>query len=232
MSLIQQITYDFFHLLFPECCNACGTQLFYGEKSVCIKCLYDLPYTDFHLYPDNPAAKLFWGRIQCHEVMALLYFKKGTKAQNLIHHLKYKGQTDVGFMLGRMIGEKLLSTGSYQKTDLIIPVPLHRKKENSRGYNQSKCIADGVARVLQLPVVTGLLTRQKNTVTQTKKSRYNRFENMQSVFEIRQPCALENQHVLLIDDVITTGATLEACGKILLDSGLKNLSIAAAAYAE
>ncbi|MGY0038922.1 ComF family protein [Pedobacter sp. NJ-S-72] len=136
MSLIKQITSDFFHLLFPKCCNACGTQLFYGEKCVCTHCLYDLPYTDFHLYPDNPVAKLFWGRIHCHEVMALLYFKKGTKAQNLIHHLKYKGQIDAGFMLGRMIGEKLLSTGSYHKADLIIPVPLHRKKENSRGYNQ------------------------------------------------------------------------------------------------
>jgi ComF family protein len=232
MSLIKQITADFFNLLFPECCNACGTSLFYGEKSVCIKCLYDLPYTDFHLYPDNPVAKLFWGRIQCQEAMALLYFKKGTKVQNLIHHLKYKGQTGAGLMLGRMIGEKLLSNRLYQKADLIIPVPLHQKKESSRGYNQSKCIADGVAEVLQLPVITGLLTRQVNTATQTKKNRYHRFENMQSVFEIHRPCVLENQHVLLIDDVITTGATLEACGKILLDSGLRKLSVAAAAYAE
>lgn len=232
MSLIKQITADFFNLLFPACCNACGTPLFYGEKSVCIKCLYDLPYTDFHLYPDNPVAKLFWGRINCHEVMALLYFKKGTKVQNLIHHLKYKGQTDVGLMLGRMIGEKLLSNTLYQKPDLIVPVPLHQKKENSRGYNQSKCIADGIAEVLQVPVVTGVLTRKKNTGTQTKKSRYQRFENVQSVFEIRQPWGLENQHILLIDDVITTGATLESCGKILLDSGLRKLSIAAAAYAE
>ena len=164
--------------------------------------------------------------------MALLYFKKGTKVQNLIHHLKYKGQTDVGLMLGRMIGEKLLSNTLYQKADLIVPVPLHQKKENSRGYNQSKCIADGIAEVLQVPVVTGLLTRKKNTGTQTKKSRYHRFENVQSVFEICQTWELENQHVLLIDDVITTGATLEACGKILLDSGLTKLSIAAAAYAE
>lgn len=232
MSLIKQITSDFFHLLFPECCNACGIQLYYGEKCICTHCLYDLPYTDFHLYPDNPAAKLFWGRMNCQQVMALLYFKKGTKAQNLIHHLKYKGQTDVGFMLGRMMGEKLLLSGSDQKADFIIPVPLHPKKEKSRGYNQSKCIADGVAQVLQLPVITGLLKRHINTHTQTKKSRYNRFENMQNVFEIRLPHKLQNRHVLLIDDVITTGATLEACGKILLDSGLRKLSVAAAAYAE
>ncbi|MBB5636561.1 ComF family protein [Pedobacter cryoconitis] len=232
MSLIKQLTADFFHLLFPECCNACGTRLFYGEKCICIRCLYDLPYTDFHLYPDHPAAKLFWGRLPCQEVMALLYFKKGTKAQNLIHQLKYKGQIDVGFMLGLMIGEKLLSNPSYQKADLIIPVPLHRKKENSRGYNQSKSIADGIAKILQLPVVTGLLIRQTDTFTQTKKSRYSRFENMQSVFKLSKSHILKNQHVLLIDDVITTGATLEACGKILLDSGLNKLSIAAAAYAE
>ncbi len=228
MSLIKQITSDFLQLFFPEYCNACGVQLFHGEKSICTNCLFDLPYTDFHLYPENPVARLFWGRIYCQEVMALLYFRKGTKVQHLIHHLKYKGQTDLGFKLGSMIGERLFQT--CQKPDLIIPVPLHQKKESSRGYNQSKCIADGIAKVLQLPVDTRLLTRQVNTDTQTKRNRYNRFENMKTVFQVHQPQYLKNKHVLLVDDVITTGATLEACGKLLLENGLNKLSIAAIAF--
>ena len=230
MSFIQQITSDFFHLLFPEHCNACGVQLVHGEKKICIRCLYDLPYTDFHLFADNPVAKLFWGRIPLQSAMALLYFRKGSKVQDLIHDIKYKGNQELGFLLGCMIGERILQ-GS-QKTGLIVPVPLHRSKERKRGYNQSKCIADGIAKVLQLPVNTKLLTRKINTGTQTKRNRYNRFENMEFVFGISSSPQLKHQSVLLVDDVITTGATLESCGSLLLANGFQNLSIATVAYAE
>lgn len=230
MSLIQQILADLFHLLFPSSCNACGNPLFYGEKTICTKCLHDLPFTDFHLYPENPAARLFWGRIPIHQVIALLHFKKGTKVQQLIHQLKYKGQTDIGFLLGTMIGERMLL--SAQRPDLIIPIPLHQKKQRSRGYNQSQCIAAGIAHILQSPVHTNLLTRKINTTTQTKKNRYNRFENIKDAFEINRPPDLKNLHILLVDDILTTGATFEACGKLLLDNGLNKLSIATLAYAE
>lgn len=230
MYLIQQTFADLFQLLFPRNCNACGTALFYGEKTICTKCLYDLPFTDFHLYPENPAARLFWGRIPIHQVIALLHFKKGTRVQQLIHQLKYKGQTDIGLLLGNMIGERMLS--SNQKPDLIIPVPLHPKKERSRGYNQSQCIAEGIAHILQIPISTELLIRKINTNTQTKKNRYNRFENIKAAFEINQPHDLKNTHILLVDDILTTGATFEACGKLLLDNGLNKLSIATLAYAE
>jgi len=230
MSFIQQITSDFFHLLFPEHCNACGVQLVHGEKKICIRCLYDLPYTDFHLFADNPVAKLFWGRIPLQSAMALLYFRKGSKVQDLIHDIKYKGNQELGFLLGCMIGERILP-GS-QKTGLIVPVPLHRSKERKRGYNQSKCIADGIAKVLQIPVNTKLLTRKINTGTQTKRNRYNRFENMEFVFGISSSPQLKHQSVLLVDDVITTGATLESCGSLLLANGFQNLSIATVAYAE
>lgn len=228
MSLIQQIFADLFHLLFPKNCNGCGNTLFNGEKTICIKCLHDLPFTDFHLYPENPAARLFWGRLTIHKVNALLYFKKGTKVQQLIHQLKYQGQTDIGFLLGKMMGEKMLL--SEQRPDLIVPIPLHQKKQRSRGYNQSLSIAEGIAHILQCPINTCLLVRKINTTTQTKKSRYERFENLKAAFELQQSFNLNNLHILLVDDLLTTGATLEACGKLLLDNGLNKLSIATLAY--
>ena len=232
MILIRQLANDFLGLLFPHLCNGCGTSLFHGEKEICTKCRYDLPFTDFHNYTANSVAKLFWGRIACNGAMAMLYFRKGSKVQHLIHRLKYKDQTETGIELGKLLGEQLLSSPTYQTISLIIPVPLHPKKQKSRGYNQSEYIAKGIAEIMQVSVSTTHLVRQHHTSTQTKKSRYNRFENMQSVFKILNPEQLESQHVLLVDDVITTGSTLEACGIALLAAPIKQLSIAALAYSE
>lgn len=232
MILIRQLANDFIGLLFPDLCNGCGIQLFHGEKEICTKCRYDLPFTDFHNYAANSVAKLFWGRIPCNGAMAMLYFKKGSKVQHLIHRLKYKDQTETGIVLGRLLGERLLSSPAYQTTSLIIPVPLHPKKQKSRGYNQSEYIAKGIAEIMQVPLNTTHLIRQQHTSTQTKKGRYDRFENMQSVFKILNPEQLVNQHVLLVDDVITTGSTIEACGIALLATPIKQLSIAALAYSE
>jgi ComF family protein len=232
MIAVKRLATDIIGLLFPELCNACGTHLYYGEKEICTKCLYDLPYTDYHLYADNPVAKQLWGRLPCNAAMAMLYFRKGTKVQNLMHSLKYKGQTDVGVRLGNLLGEKLKLSTSYEDIDLIVPVPLHPKKEKLRGYNQSEFIAKGIAEVLDIPMSTTHLLRDKSTDSQTKKSRYVRYENMQSVFNVHQAKQIENLHVLLVDDVITTGATLEACGNVLLSAGIKKLSIAAIAFAK
>ncbi|MFI5451868.1 ComF family protein [Pedobacter sp. UC225_61] len=232
MITVKRLATDIIGLLFPELCNACGTHLYYGEKEICTKCLYDLPYTDYHLYTDNPVAKQLWGRLPCNAAMAMLYFRKGTKVQNLMHSLKYKGQTDVGVRLGNLLGEKLKLSNQYDGIDLIIPVPLHPKKEKIRGYNQSEFIAKGIAEILAVPVSTTHLLRDKSTDSQTKKSRYIRYENMRSVFNIYHAKQIENLHVLLVDDVITTGATLEACGNALLTIGIKKLSIAAIAFAK
>lgn len=230
MSTFTQYISDFFSLLFPDLCAACGKQLFHGEKQICTACLYDLPYTDFHLYAENAVAKLFWGRINCQAAMAMLYFRKGTKVQQLIHQLKYRSQPDLGFRLGVLLGERLVTASP--RPDLIIPVPLHPKKERSRGYNQSRMIAEGIASVMHIPVGTTQLIRQRATGTQTKRNRYKRFENMKAVFSVQDSAELTDKHVLLVDDVITTGATLEACGQVLLDTGLTKLSIAAIAFAE
>lgn len=232
MLQFNRIATDIIALLFPELCNACGTHLYYGEKEICTKCLYDLPYTDYHLHAENRVAKQLWGRLPCNAAMAMLYFKKGTKVQNLIHSLKYKDQVEVGIRLGNLLGERLKLSNQYAGIDLVIPVPLHQKKERLRGYNQSKYIADGVAEALQISVSTGHLLRDKSTESQTKKARYTRYENMQAVFNINNPQDLKGKHILLVDDVITTGATLEACGTSLLNSGVQKLSIAAVAFAE
>ena len=232
MLQINRLANDVISLLFPELCNGCGTHLYYGEKEICIKCLNDLPFTDDYLFKENSVAKQLWGRLPCNAAMAMLYFKKGTKVQNLIHSLKYKDKTAVGVKLGNLLGERIKSVKQYQNIDLIIPVPLHPKKERKRGYNQSKYIADGIAEILNVPVSSSHLIRSQSTESQTKKSRYIRYENMQDVFHIYNSEELKNLHILLVDDVITTGATLEACGNSLLTCEIEKLSIAAVAFAE
>lgn len=232
MPIVKDYLYDFFNLLFPDLCCACARQLYRGEKHLCTKCLYDLPYTDFHRYPENTVARLFWGRLNCHTAMAMLYFRKGTSVQRLMHQLKYKGQAELGIKLGILLAERLQTSTAYQDADLIIPVPLHQKRLRSRGYNQSECIANGMASVMGIPLALKLLVRHKATSTQTRKNRYKRFENMLAVFSINHPEQLKGKHIILVDDVITTGATLEACGQLLLDSGVDKLSIVALAFAE
>lgn len=232
MVLFKRLLADLLSLLFPNLCCGCGTYLYQGETLLCTKCLYHLPYTDHHLHAENIAAKQLWGRLPCHAVMALLYFKKGSRTQNIIHSLKYKGRQDLGVKLGHMIAEKLLMNTAYRKVDLVIPVPLHPAKERLRGYNQSRCIAEGIASELGVQVNTTSLLRKKFTGTQTKKGRYHRSENMRAVFSIADPDAITGKHILLVDDIITTGATLEACGIALLTANIATLSIAAVAFAE
>jgi len=230
MFNFKRLASDFISVLFPDCCMACGEELYHGENQICISCLFDLPFTDFQYYPDNAVAKLFWGRIQCDQAMAMLYFQKANRVQKMIHQIKYQAKTDLGFKLGTMLGERLSNAPHYAGAEMVIPVPLHQKKEKSRGYNQSKCIADGIAYSLRIPVETGLLIRHIATGSQTKKNRYTRYESMKDVFNIAEPEALYGKHVILVDDVVTTGATLEACGQQLLNSGIGKLSIVALAY--
>jgi ComF family protein len=205
---VSRLASDMLNLLFPELCNACGNYLYHGEKEICTKCLFDLPYTDFHLFHQNRVAQQFWGRLPITAAMALLYFKKGTKVQQLLHQLKYNDRTEVGVKLGNLLGEKLKQSAYYNNVDLIIPVPLHPKKQKQRGYNQSQFIAEGLASVLEIPTSADNLVRDKMTESQTKKARYTRYENMQEVFSVSKPNDLNGKNVLLIDDVITTGATL------------------------
>lgn len=223
---------DFISLLFPELCQACGEGLITGEELLCTDCRYNLPFTNFHLKPDNMVAQQFWGKINLEAAYALCYFTKGGKMQHLMHQFKYKGMQKTGDLLGNIAGEQLIKNHIFKTADLIIPVPLHKSRLRKRGYNQSMCFARGLAQKLDIPVDEHNLVRIKATETQTHRSRFSRFENMQQVFAITNPDVLINKHVLLVDDVVTTGSTLEACGAELLKiEGLK-LSIATIACAE
>ncbi|MDT3404484.1 ComF family protein [Mucilaginibacter terrae] len=223
--------HDFINLLFPRLCHACKANLLGTEDLICTDCLYNLPFTNFHLQPDNIVARQFWGKIKLEHAYALLYFEKGGKVQHLMHQFKYRGMQKIGDKLGNIAGSQLLQNTLLPTIDYIIPVPLHVSRMRERGYNQSTNFARGLAGKLQAAVLEDNLTRAVKTSTQTRKSRFARFENMQQVFVLQSPEVLEGKHVLLVDDIVTTGSTLEACAQELLKVPGLRLSIAAIAYA-
>lgn len=232
MKTLRSYLADFVSLLFPDLCRACGTSLVTGEHLICTDCKYNLPYTHFHLLPDNMVAKQFWGRLPVEATYAMLYFTKGGKVQRLMHQLKYQNQPQVGNLLGDLAATQLSSAEAFQSIDYVIPVPLHKSRLRKRGYNQSARFAEGLAEKLSAQVLTDNLIRVKATKTQTKKSRSERADNMRAVFGIKNPDQLVGKNILLVDDIMTTGATLEACGAVLLEvPGLK-LFIATIAYTE
>jgi ComF family protein len=232
MKLLRSYLADFTSLLFPQLCSACGESLVAAEEVICTDCRYTLPFTNFHLQPDNIVARQFWGKVDIEAAYSLYYFAKGGKVQNLMHHFKYKGMQRIGNILGNIAGDQLKQNKKFATIDYIIPVPLHKSRLKQRGYNQSKCFADGLAEKLLAEVNGNNLVRIRATETQTHKSRFLRFENMQEVFKVTHAEELVNTHVLLVDDIVTTGSTLEACAiELLKIPGLK-LSIATIAYAE
>ena len=219
------------NLLFPRVCAACGTLLLEGEDTVCTTCRFLLPKTGYEMHPDNPLAQMFYGQMPFNAVMAEFFFSKTGKVQHLIHGLKYHGCRENGIFLGQEIGKSLLKAPNYQGIDFIIPVPLHPKKEKIRGYNQSHVIAEGISEIMNVPIAEKRLERSVFTATQTKKSRDERWENVKDIFELKNAEKLRNRHVLLVDDVLTTGATLMSAGKALMRvEGIK-ISVATVACA-
>ena len=232
MNVLKNYLADFTALLFPDLCPACGEALIANEHFICTDCRYSLPFTNFHLQPDNIVARQFWGKLNIEAAYAMYYFSKGGKVQNLLHHLKYKNMPQIGKVLGGIAAEQLLQSTAFKQIDHIIPVPLHKRRMKERGYNQSACFAAGLAQKLNANVIENNLVRIRHTDTQTHKSRFARFENMQEVFEVKNAVQLTNKHILLVDDTVTTGSTLEACGIELLKIPGVKLSIANIAYAE
>lgn len=207
---------DFFNLIFPKICFACNGVLLKQEEVICTSCQFSLPKTNYHLDEDNPLTKIFWGRVDVKNVAAYYYFKKGGRVQNLLHQLKYKGAKQVGECIGELYGFDLQKSNWIETVDYIIPVPLHSKKLKKRGYNQSEYFARGLSKSTNKSLETTILYRKKHSETQTKKSRFNRWENVSEIFDVKNTEKLEGKHILLVDDVITTGATLEASVKVLL----------------
>ncbi len=229
MSGVFNIISDFFSLIFPQVCPACGNNLYKQENSICTKCLYELPRTNFHLCKDNEVARLFWGRVKLEAATSFYFYYKGSKFRNIIHQLKYKGQKDIGLYLGRLFGSELKHS-DFTGVDIIHPVPLHYKKLKRRGYNQSEYIALGISERLEKPVITNAVYRATDIETQTIKNRYERWENTEGIFIIRNCNKLENKHILLVDDVVTTGSTLEACASEILKLKYTRVSIATLVY--
>jgi len=221
----------FLELFFPRLCVTCNRKLYTDEKYLCLHCILELPKTNFHTDSQNKVAQLFWGRVPVEHVTAWLFFRKGSRYQRLIHFLKYKGMKEIGEEMGNRFGQDILHS-CFGDVDLIVPVPLHEKKLKQRGYNQSEHIAKGMAEGLKKPMIPGNLIRVRSTDTQTRKGRFQRWQNVEGVFMVADPDALAGRHILLTDDVITTGSTLEAAVQALLISGVAKVSIAALAFAE
>jgi len=220
---------DFFNLIFPRLCCGCRSALLKNEQIICISCVVGLPKTGFHKDKENPVNKVFWGRVDVEMATSFYFFSKKSKVQNLLHHLKYKGVKEVGFVLGELFGFELNESEFYKDIDFIIPVPLHKNKLKRRGYNQSEWIAFGLSKSMSIPVNTNSLYRKSDSETQTKKSRYNRWENVGEIFGVSNN-EIEGKRILLVDDVVTTGATIEACTQVLLQKNCKVL-VATIAYA-
>jgi ComF family protein len=215
-------------LLLPPRCSACGQVLIKEERILCTKCLYDLPRTRYASFSDNPVAQLFWGRVYIENATALFQYEKGSRFQQLIHELKYQGRQDIGRELGRLLAIEMAGS-PYVSTDMIIPVPLHRKKFRQRGYNQCESIAKGLSMGLGIPWFTGCLVRVSVSLTQTNRSRTDRWSNVDGIFTVKDPAHLSGKHILLVDDVVTTGATLDACATAVL--ALKDVRVSIATLA-
>lgn len=222
---------DSISLVFPMLCAACTNSLYKGEEHICTKCLYELPKTNYHLNPDNPVARLLWGRVDAHKATSYFQFVKGGKVKELIHQFKYKGQKEVGVTVGKHFAHELKETAWLDKIDAIVPVPLHAAKLKKRGYNQSEYFAKGISEVSKIPVINDALVRVTATETQTRRSRYLRWKNVESIFKIKDTQLIKGKSILLVDDVITTGATVEACAQRMLEIEGVKVSVATIAYA-
>ena len=217
---------DFIELFFPRTCCVCGEPLVGDEKEICLKCLYDLPEALNANGKENLVERRLRGRVPVEAGTALLIFKQKNSTQKILHQIKYKGNEHLALLMGQKFGKKLASNPLFDEIDVLIPVPLHPRKKRLRGYNQSLLLCQGIAKTFPHPIYDDILIRTQFTETQTKMNREERFDNMQGVFALRNPERIANRHILLVDDVLTTGATTEACWSTLKNVEGLRISIA------
>ena len=220
------------NLFFPPVCAGCNSFLLVNEKVICTVCRHDIPLTNHHLNPENDAFKKFYGRIPVLHASALFYFHKKGIVQQLIHNLKYKGQEEIGTTIGQWYAEDLKNIESLVSIDEIIPVPLHRRKLKERGYNQVTAFGKALSCSLDLQYNDSLLIRNVYSKTQSKKNLLGRTEGIETIFDVSFTEKDHNKHFLIIDDVITTGSTLEACSKVMLKIPGAKISIVCMAMAQ
>ena len=219
-----------FHLFYPHTCIGCGSDIITEENFLCLECINQLPHTNFAMHKNNALEKKFWGRIPLASGMSEFYFSKGSIIQNMIHEFKYRGNKKAGNYFGNMMGKSLLTSTRFN-IDVIVPLPLFERKEKSRGFNQAEILCNGISEVIGKRVITKNVIRKVATETQTKKHRAERWKNVDGIFCVKNPLELEGKNILLVDDVITTGATIDACGTEILKIKDVKLSVASLAIA-
>lgn len=229
--MLKQYFDDFISLIFPRLCCGCGRSLIKTEEYICYQCLAGMPRTHFHLVNKNPLEELFWGRVSIEKASSWFFFQKGSNYQHLLHQLKYKGLKGIGVEMGRIYATELNEVNFFGDIDLIVPVPLHPKKEKQRGYNQSRAIADGLSAISGVPIEDGVLCRHQYSESQTRKGRFERWENVSELFALSVENFFAGKHVLLVDDIITTGSTLDACAQKILTCEDAKVSIVTLGYA-
>lgn len=223
---ITETARSLFHLFFPHCCAGCGSDVISNEQLLCLSCINRLPLTNFHLYAENPVQHIFRGRLPLVNATSYLYFTKDSLLQHLMHQFKYNNRKDIGAWFGKRIGEALKASNRFSMPDALLPIPLFAARERKRGYNQAHILCTAMAEAMGLPVLKDIVFRSVFTETQTRKNRIERWQNMEGKFSLKDAASIQGKHLLLVDDVITTGATLEACGQALLAAGDVRLSVA------
>ena len=210
---IRLISNSLVDLIYPKHCEICNIDLTLNEDFLCLGCKYDLPYINQSQQTLETLSKLFWGRVTVENVIALLNYQKGNQTQKILHELKYHSKTKLAIHFGEMIGELI---PNIKEIDYLIPVPLHPKKKRIRGFNQSTVIANGIHKTTNIPIIEQAMIRNTFNTSQTNFSKFDRWDNVKRIFTVTKPELLKNKHVILIDDVLTTGATIEACVQELL----------------
>lgn len=229
-NAVHIITDSLLQLFYPVVCAGCGSDALTSESQLCVKCIHELPLTGFELHSLNPIEKMLVGRVKYEKATAQLYFTKESLLQRLMHQFKYRGNKDLGKQLGVMMGAQLLESSRFDDIDALVPLPLYENKEKKRGYNQSKVLCEGIREVMNVELIDDAIERPLFTETQTKKNRIERWKNMEGKFNLVNSNKISGKHVLLVDDVITTGATIEACANTLLEANAR-VSIASLCFA-
>ena len=220
-------------LISPRLCVVCGQRLTVSEDVICTKCNLHLPRTDFHQDPyENEMAKLFWHQIPVERATALLYYESHAETANILYELKYKGHPEVGEVMGRLMAKELQPSGFFDGIDGIVPIPLAKKRQRQRGYNQSLEIARGISEITGLPIYNKVVRRKAFEGSQTNKGRWERNENVEGVFELKDASAIQGKHLLMVDDVVTTGATVIACVQELCKAGNVKVSVIALGFSK